>query len=149
MGSLHLEYSVNVAASPEALWGVVADVERWPELTASMRSVKLLTPGPLGPGSEARIRQPRLPAQTWRVDQFEPGKRFSWTSSTMGTKVEAAHLVSGDGSGSRLTLTLDFRGPFVAVSAPFFRGMSKRYMEMEALGVKRAAEAPRATAAAC
>ena len=40
---------------------------------------------------------------------------------------------------SRLTLSLDMHGPLIPV-ALFFRGLTNRYMTMEAQGIKRAAE---------
>ena len=41
---------------------------------------------------------------------------------------------------SRLTLSLDMRGPLILVVGLFYRGLTKRYMTMEAQGMKRAAE---------
>ena len=44
--------SIEIAASPEIVWAVTIDVERWPEWTASVSTIRKLEPGPLGLGRE-------------------------------------------------------------------------------------------------
>ena len=56
-------------------WAVVSDVERWPQRTASITSVKLLNSPPFGLSSEARIHQPKLPAATGFPDREAPWSR--------------------------------------------------------------------------
>ena len=70
------ESSVWVDRPSDEVFAVYADVERWPEWTASMTSVERLEPGPLQVGSRARIRQPRLPTAIWTVIVLEPGHQF-------------------------------------------------------------------------
>jgi len=52
---------IEIAASPERIWRVMADMERWPVWTPSVVRVKRLTPGLFGVGSRARFHQPTLP----------------------------------------------------------------------------------------
>ena len=71
-------------ASPEQVWALFIDVERWPELTKSISAARRVNEGPLRVGSEAIIEQPRLPKACWRVTELEPGHSFTWQTSARG-----------------------------------------------------------------
>ena len=103
-----MEYRVTATAGapPAQVYRLFIDVERWPELTQSMRSVRRLDDGPIRVGSEATVRQPRLPSARWRVTEMEPDRRFAWETSAGGVTTVGDHLVEPDGTGSRITLTL-------------------------------------------
>ena len=53
--------SVQIDASPEHVWAVMSDVERWHEWTPTITSVRRTNAGPFRIGARARIHQPRLP----------------------------------------------------------------------------------------
>ena len=58
-----------------------------------------------------------------------------------GTTSVAGHRVEALGEGrSRLTLTLDMRGLLIPIMALFYRKLTNSYMNLEAEGMKRAAE---------
>ena len=50
-----------VDAPAEEVWGLFMGVERWPTMIESYESARRLDSGPLRVGSEAIIKQPRLP----------------------------------------------------------------------------------------
>ena len=53
----------------------------------------------------------------------------------------AGHRVEALGEGrARLTLTLDMRGFLIPIMALFYKNLTNRYMNLEAEGMKRAAE---------
>jgi len=66
---------------------------------------------------------------------------FEWTQKTGGITTVAGHRVEPISDGrARLTLSLDMRGLLIPVVAVFFIGLTNRYMNLEAEGMKRAAE---------
>lgn len=139
---MHYEVSVDVAAPPERAWAILADVERWPEWTASTRSVRRLEEGPLQAGSTARVEQPGLAPMTYRVTGFTPGADFTWVARRAGIQVVAAHRLAPRGDGAcAVTLTLDMRGPLAPLLGRLLGDRARRYVGMEAEGLKRRAEA--------
>jgi hypothetical protein len=92
-------------------------------------------------GSEARVSQPRFGTRVWRVTAIEPGTSFTWEASGTGARLAATHEVTprGDG-GSRLRLAVDSRGWAVRLFGWALAGTGRRFIEMEAAGVKRRAE---------
>ena len=135
------EVSVEINATPDKVWLVMADVQRWPEWTKSMTSVQRLDQGAFGAGSRARIRQPRLPAMIWRVTEFEPGRSFVWETRSLGARTVAGHRVVANGrNGSTVTLTVRQTGPLARLFSPWTSKIVRRYMQMEAQGLKRRSE---------
>jgi hypothetical protein len=66
---------------------------------------------------------------------------FEYRQQSSGVTSVAGHRVGALAEArSRLALTLDMRGLMVAVVALFFKGLTNRYMTLQAQGMKRAAE---------
>jgi hypothetical protein len=96
---------------------------------------------PLGPGSSARVKQPQLPACTWRVTEFEDGRSFTWETSSPGAAIRASHRVEGTGpENCRVTLAVEQNGALVELLSPLTRQIGRRFIEMEAQGLKRRGE---------
>ena len=128
---------------PEQVWPLFVDVERWPEMTKSIRKVRRVDNGPIRVGSEAIVWQPRLPRARWRVTELEPGRSFIWETASGGVTTSGGHLVEADGQGSVITLTLNMHGPFARLMYAFLGRLSRRYLSMEMDGFRRAAESTR------
>lgn len=137
---MHVERSIDIDAPPERVWAVMTDIERWPEWTASVTNVELLQPGPLAVGSEARISQPRFGTWTWRVTTLDPGASFTWETARPGTRMVATHTVVPRGAGSGARLVVDSNGLAVTLLGWALAGTGRRYVEMEAQGLKRRSE---------
>lgn len=67
MDGVELGTSIDVAAPPDVVWEVLMDVERWPEWTDSVSSVRTLDARPLAVGSRVEVSQPRIPTGTYTV----------------------------------------------------------------------------------
>ena len=132
--------SVDIAAPPDIVWSIMSDVERWHEWTPSVRSVRLLDK-PLAVGSRAWIRQPKFPPALWAVTAIEPGRGFIWKSGTPGMWVYGHHTVEPAAGGARATLRLHYEGMLAALLARMTRGITNRYLDYEAAGLKARSEA--------
>ena len=135
------EQSVDIEASPAVVWAVMKDVERWPEWTPGVTSVRPLGGGSLDVGRRVVIRQPRLPPAMWRVTEVEEGRGFTWVSRAPGLRVVGRHWIEPTESGSRATLSIDYRGALGGVLARLTDTLNRRYLAMEAEGLKRRSEA--------
>jgi uncharacterized membrane protein len=137
---MEFKVHVDIAQTPDVIWSVLMDLERWPEWTRSMTSVKRLDSGKLGIGSQVRIQQPKLKALTWRVSEFVEGRIFAWDGQTPGLFIRAHHEVQPSGSGAIVILTISQVGWLAPVVNLFYGKLTKDYMEMEAQGLKRRSE---------
>jgi uncharacterized protein YndB with AHSA1/START domain len=132
--------SIDIDADPAAVWAVLTAVEDWPQWTASMVRVQRLESGPFGLGSTVRIKQPRLREMVWRVTAYDPGRSFTWTARGGGVETVAGHEVTARaGGGSSVTLTLDQRGPLAGPVGVLGGRLIRRYLRMEAEGLRRRA----------
>jgi len=138
---MHFEKTIEIDAPQQRVWDVLTDIEAWPQRIETVDEVELLTPAPIAKASKVRLKQPKLPEGTWDVTAWDAPSYFEWTQKSTGITSVAGHRVEVLGERrARLTLTLDMRGFLIPV-AFFYRGLTNRYMNLEAEGMKRAAEA--------
>ena len=139
---MDFETTIDIDADPERVWATLVDVERWPQWTASMRELTYLDGDGLAPGRRVRIRQPRLPALVWEVSELDPGRCFSWRAESPGVTSEGVHLVRSTAAGTSVTLGIRHSGPLAGIVGRLTGGRTRRYVRMEAEGLKRRCEGP-------
>lgn len=134
--------TVQVAAPPERVWAVLADVQDWPSWTPTTRSVRLLDGPTLTEGSRVRIEQPRLPPAEWVVSEYVPGRSFRWTARGPGVVTVADHEVvpADDPARSTVTLRLEQTGPLSGVLGLVAGRLTRRYVATEARSLKARCE---------
>ena len=138
---MELRIATAADASPPEVWSLFTDVERWPTMTKSIQEVRRLDSGTLRVGSEALVKQPRLPRIRWRVTDLVPGQYFVWETTSPGLTTTGGHIVEPDGNGAKITLTLSQRGPLAWLVKGLLGRQSRRYLSMESEGFRRTAEA--------
>lgn len=138
-GAVELTDTIDIDAPADRVWEVLADVERWPEWTSSMRSV-LIVKGPMGEGAVARVTQPSLPGLEWTVTEWVPGRSFTWVNRSPGMTSEGVHRIDERPGGVTVTLSIRQTGVVGEVLGRLFGGRSRRWVRMEAAGLKQRAE---------
>jgi hypothetical protein len=92
-------------------------------------------------GARARIKQPGTPTLAWTVTELDAGRAFAWKASSPGVRTIGTHTVSASGEhASTLTLGLTQSGVLAGVVGALTGARTRRFVQMEADGFKRAAE---------
>jgi uncharacterized membrane protein len=131
--------AINIDASPEKVFAVLCDVERWPEWTPTMTSVQRLDQGPFAVGSSAQIRQPKLRAMVWKVTEFA-AQNFTWVTSAPGLRMKAGHVVAGQGTVSRVELSFEISGFMGPLISRLYGGLIEEYVTTESRKLKQHVE---------
>jgi carbon monoxide dehydrogenase subunit G len=146
---IRYETTVEIAAPAAVIWGIMVDVEKWPEWTPSITSVQSVGSGDFGMGSEAKVAVRSMGisvSSVWKVTQFEDGRSFTWESSARGVRSVAAHVIDAGAESCRVTLWVELSGMMVTLLGPMFSYVSRRNVDREAAGLKARAEAAAAAA---
>jgi uncharacterized membrane protein len=139
--------SIEIEAPPARVWSVFSDVERWPEWTASVTRLTALDGPGLAVGKRFEIKQPRLPKLVWRVTQVDEGGSWTWEQHSPGGRTVAVHeVIAAPGGGTLVRQRLDQQGPIGGLVARLMRATTKRYLELEAAGLKARSEHLRGSA---
>jgi hypothetical protein len=137
-----IEASSSSAAAPDRLWFVVSEVERWGERLPTFTSVRAVEPWrAVGVGSRFEVRQPALPAATYEMTAWDPGRSFTWVAHSPGVTTTATHSVTARESGSAVDLALEWSGPLAPVVRLLLGRRAQRMVESEAQTMCRLAEA--------
>ena len=126
------ETTRHIEAPTQPVWEILFDVAHWPDWLPTINTVERLDDGPLKLGSRARISQPKLPKAEWEVTELVDGRLFTWEAKGPGMKTIGRHEVVPDGTGSRVTLSIEQTGPMGWVAATVWRSLTQRYIELEA-----------------
>jgi hypothetical protein len=70
--------SININASPETVWDILTDAEKYLEWDPGMVSLK----GKIAPGEQLEIKTRIAPNQVFKptVTEFDPNRRMVWSS---------------------------------------------------------------------
>jgi hypothetical protein len=138
---MNVRDGITVHAPIGRVWDVYADVERWPAWTASVTTLELLDGPGLRLGARARIKQPRFPRLVWTVTDIEPGASWTWVSRSPGATTTATHrLTAVDPTTTRVDQTIEQTGVVGALVGRLAVRLTRRYLAMEAAGLRTRAE---------
>ena len=133
---------ITIDAPADRIWAVYTDVERWPEWTASVTSAQLDPPGPLSIGTRARIKQPRFLPVTWIVTELQAGHSWTWANRSPGATTIAHHVLTTIAEGRvHVQLSIEQRGVLGRPVGWVVRRLTRKYLRLEAEGLRRRSEA--------
>jgi hypothetical protein len=105
---MQIELAKTVSARPATAFAIVANVVEWPEIISSIKSIELLTPGPIRAGTqlrEHRIMFGREVTQQLEVATFERPHRLCLLANHPDLHYELDHLLDAVyGGGCRMML---------------------------------------------
>jgi uncharacterized membrane protein len=134
------EHSIDISATPERVWQVMADIERWPDWTPSIISVRKLSDGPFGAGTAAAVRARGTPESTWTVTEAAPTRSFTWETRVRGARTVAGHVIDAAPGGARVVLSVEIGGIAAALLKPILGRGIRENLRLEAEGLKRQSE---------
>lgn len=138
---MNTDSSVEIEAPASSVWEVFADVERWPEWTASVTRIVARDGAGLEVGKRFEISQPRMPRLVWEVIALEPGVSWTWRQRSPGATTLATHEVEARGPDRTVVRQrLEQRGPLGVLTGVLMRRMTRRYLGLEAAGLKARSE---------
>lgn len=119
------EASITVAAAPQAVLDVVADIAAYPEWANGITQAEVVEPGPAGRPGRARFRIEAGPVRddyvvgyTWTESPDGPSSvTWSLVSAEVLTAMDGAYVVTPVEGGCEVAyrLTVDLRMPMIGL----------------------------------
>ena len=104
------EHSTQTTATPEAVWTVWSDVERWPEWNGDLERAEIS--GPFDAGSTITMHPRVGDAIELRLADVSKPVRFTDEADLGQVIVRTVHEIRpDDGDGSRIVYRMEIRGP--------------------------------------
>lgn len=133
--------TIDIAATPDAVWSVLGDVEKWPQWTPSILKVERLEQGSFAIGSTARVKAKGFPEAPLTVTELTPGRSFTWEGKSAGLRTVMSHTIEPVSGGSRVTLSVIPAGPLAMLVGWYMARAAKPNVDTEAESLKRHVEA--------
>ncbi|HVX42691.1 MAG TPA: SRPBCC family protein [Mycobacteriales bacterium] len=103
------EFTGTSTVSPERVFAVLADAERWSEWNAGVARIELA--GPFAAGTAAVMHFPDGSALPFHLTWVEPGAGYEdLTPMPGGAAVRVRHLLAPNGPGTRITYRCEVEG---------------------------------------
>ena len=133
--------SIEIDAPAGRVWDVFVDVEHWSTWTASINVARALDGPGIEVGKRFEIRQRRFPKLVWEVTDVEPGRSWTWRQRSFGAETRATHeVVAQDPDRTLVRQRIEQRGPLGVVGGLLTRRLTRRYLDLEARGLKARSE---------
>lgn len=113
---------IEVAASRQAVWDVLTDLESWPRWNSDVKSMSI--DGPLATGTVFRWKA-GPGTITSKIQDVQPPTLIAWTGTTFGIKARHAYHLEPRGDGTLVHTEESYEG----LVARLFRGSLQKTLE--------------------
>jgi hypothetical protein len=106
---MQISVTKAVAARPPAAFATLMDIVEWPTIIGSVKSVELLTSGPIRVGTRMhaqRIMFGRETVEEMEIVEIERPRRLRLAANSRDLHYERDHIIDAMQPGSRLTLII-------------------------------------------
>jgi hypothetical protein len=76
----------------------------------------------------------------WEVTKWEPGRSWTWAATGPGARTEASHVLTAAGGRTVAEQAIVSSGPIGRLAAWVWRSLTRRYLAIEAAGLKERSE---------
>jgi hypothetical protein len=109
----HAEFSLETTATPEAVWGLFSDVERWKEWNAGIEAITIA--GPFAVGTEFSMKPPGEDVVVSRLVRVEENVGFTDETRVGDLTILVDHRIERSGATRvRVLFAVEARGPGAA-----------------------------------
>ena len=139
-------HSIEIARRPEEVFAYIDDLERHGEWQAQITNTRVDTEGPTRVGTQVveRRRMGRREQEVaYEITEHEPPRVFAFRGTGGPIRVVGKGTVEpvGDGSGSRVTINLDFTGHgFGKLLVPLARSQARKQVPNDQQQLKQRLE---------
>jgi len=128
---------IEVAARPEVVFGLLADIAAWPRWNPDIRAAAVQ--GALAEGTRFRWKSgPGTIAST--VQNLAPPSRIVWTGTTLGLQAIHVYELAPRGGGTHVTTRESMEGALVRLLPGLMRSMLQKGLDGGLRHLKREAE---------
>jgi uncharacterized protein YndB with AHSA1/START domain len=128
---------IQVAASPEIVWDVLADISKWPSWNPDVKSASL--EGPLAKGTQFRWKSgPGTFTST--LQSVEPPHLIAWTGTTFGIKANHVYRLEREGDATIVRSEESWDGLLVRLLRRSMTKTLQKAIESGLVHLKREAE---------
>lgn len=139
MGAKMYGTRIVIDRSRDEVWKVLSALEKWPQWTPTMTSVRHMSGS--GVGAVYEVRQPGLPKSHLTITDWNEGQSFTWVAREKPSSTVADHVLTTiDENHTEATLTISMSGPMVALVWMLWGRKIRRFVDTEAASLKSRVE---------
>jgi len=128
------EGELQIAAPPEAVWAILADLPTWPTWNRDVRSMSV--EGPIEPGTNFRWKSGSASLRS-TLQAVDAPRELGWTGVTMGIHAVHVFWFEPRGGGTLVRSAESFRGLLPSV----LKGYSRKVLRRGIDGILRSLKA--------